>query len=463
MGHRRLFLRLDDITRIDRLHRRLHQPERHPGNPILSGDNPWEKVASLYGTVLFDVERRQFRMWYLTGPYADGEIQVRGRRSLGNITLLGYATSDDGIHWDKPRLGQLDVEGSTDNNLIDIGRTNCEGMAVLFDADDPDPERRYKGFYWEHGGIDTFREHEGRTIWGEGEGDGMWMSFSPDGIRWRDCGANPVLAMGSDTTQSLVRDPVTGKYVVFGRMNAGGRQVGRAESDDAVHFTEPGLVFAPDEIDEEGTQFYGMPLDLYEGIYLGMVWVYREGVDGTIDTSLATSRDGIAWERTLDRQTFLSLGPEGGWEDGMARISQRFLTVGDRIYFYYGGIQGAHTGRKYKQVTRAHQPALGLATLRRDGFVSMDAGEKEGALLTKPLRTDGAALHLNLCAPAGQAIAEITDDRGHALEGWTSGPVTGDSVDAVASFPRPLDALGDQTVRLRMRLRNASLFSYWFS
>jgi len=461
MPHRQLFLRLDGVTRIDRLHRRLHQPERHPGNPILRGENPWEKVASLYGTVLYDEERQLFRMWYLTGPYADGDIQVRGRRCLGNITLLGYATSSDGVHWDKPCLDQLDVDGSTANNLIDIGRTNCEGMAVLFDPDDSDPERRYKGFYWEHGGIDAFREHEGRTIWGEGEGDGMWMSFSPDGIHWRDCGANPVIAMGSDTTQSLIRDPATGKYVVYGRMGSGGRRVGRAESDDAIHFSEPRQVFAPDEIDEEGTQFYGMPLDLYEGLYLGMVWVYREGVDGTIDTSLATSRDGIDWERTLDRQTFLSLGPEGGWEDGMARVTQRFLPVGDRIYLYYGGVQGAHRGRKYKQVTRTHQPALGLATLRRDGFVSMDAGAEEGALLTVPLQIEGAALHLNVDAPAGQVIAEITDDQGRTLEGYTSAPVAGNSVDVTARFPRPVEALAGQTARLRLRLRQASLYAYW--
>ena len=65
------------------------------------------------------------------------------------------------------------------------------------------------------------------------------------------------------------------------------------------------------QIDEEGTQIYGMPINIYEGIYLGMIWVYREGVDGTIDTSLAMSRDGINWQRVLDRQTFLTLGESG--------------------------------------------------------------------------------------------------------------------------------------------------------
>ena len=61
-----------------------------------AGANPWEKMASLYGTVLRDPSDGLFKMWYLTGPYADGMIEVRGRQALGNITLLGYATSQDG-------------------------------------------------------------------------------------------------------------------------------------------------------------------------------------------------------------------------------------------------------------------------------------------------------------------------------------------------------------------------------
>ena len=184
MKNRCLFLNLDHITRMDRLYRRVHQPQRHPENPILKGESPWETVASLYGTGIYDPKENQFKMWYLTGPYIDSMIQVRQRQALGNITLLAYATSTNGVNWDKPILNQLDIDGSKQNNLIDIGRTNCEGMAVLYDPQDPNPDRRYKGFYWEHGGIDEFIQLDGQSIWGEGEGDGMWISFSPDGVRW---------------------------------------------------------------------------------------------------------------------------------------------------------------------------------------------------------------------------------------------------------------------------------------
>ncbi|MDE0325797.1 MAG: hypothetical protein OXN27_17920 [Candidatus Poribacteria bacterium] len=463
MEHRYLFLDLQYITRIERLYRRMHQPQRHPDNPVLRGENPWESVASLYGTVLYDPQDSLFKMWYLTGPYADGMVKVRQRDALGNITLLAYATSTDGVHWEKPILNQVDFEGSTENNLVDIGRTNCEGAAIIYNEGETDPARRYKGFYWEHGGIDIFVEYEGRTIWGHGEGDGMWMSFSPDGVHWTDCEANPVIPLGSDTTQSLVWDPKIQKYVVFGRFGAGGRKTARAESLDAINFSEPERVFACDEVDEEGTQIYGMPINIYEGIYLGMIWVYREGVDGTIDTSLAMSRDGIHWQRVLDRQTFLTLGEPGSWEDGMVRISQNFITHNDQIYFYYGGVNGPHTGRKFKQVERKHKTMLGLATLRRDGFVSLDAGETEGCMLTKPLTLDGRKLHLNTDASQGYVTVAVTDDTGVPLENYISHQSVGNQLDIEIEFNHSLEALKGKEVRLLFQLRNASLYSYWFA
>ncbi|MDE0318072.1 MAG: hypothetical protein OXM61_24590 [Candidatus Poribacteria bacterium] len=463
MEHRYLFLDMHHITRIEGLYRRMHQPQRHPENPILRGENPWESVASLYGTVLYDPQDSLFKMWYLTGPYVDGMVEVRQRKALGNITLLAYATSIDGVHWEKPILNQVDFEGSTANNLIDVGRTNCEGMAVLYDKNETDPARRYKGFYWEHGGIDTFIQHEGRTIWGHGEGDGMWMSFSPDGVHWTNYENNPVIPLGSDTTQSLVWDPKLQKYVVFGRFGAGGRKTARAESSDGIHFSEPILVLECDEIDEGGTQIYGMPINIYEGIYIGMIWIYREGVDGTIDTSLATSRDGINWQRVLDRQTFLTLGEKGSWEDGMVRISQNFITYNDQLYFYYGGVNGPHTGRKFKQVERKHKSMLGLATLRRDGFVSLDAGETEGYMLTKPLTLDGKDLNLNVDASQGYVAVTITDDTGTSLEDYTSERIIGDELEATVNFSRPLEAIEGREVRLRFQLKDASLYSYWFA
>src|SRR4051812_41149794 len=43
-----------------------HPARKHPGNPLMHADQPWEGwyVTAFAGTVLFDEDERQFKMWY---------------------------------------------------------------------------------------------------------------------------------------------------------------------------------------------------------------------------------------------------------------------------------------------------------------------------------------------------------------------------------------------------------------
>jgi hypothetical protein len=60
--------------------------------------------ASLYGTVLHESGR--FRMWYYSRDLSP--------RDTGYTC---YAESVDGIHWEKPELGLVEVQGSRRNNI----------------------------------------------------------------------------------------------------------------------------------------------------------------------------------------------------------------------------------------------------------------------------------------------------------------------------------------------------------
>ncbi len=62
-----------------------------------------------------------------------------------------------------------------------------------------------------------------------------------------------------------------------------------------------------------------------------MLWIYREGGDGKIDTQLITSRDGIGWTRVGDRATWLTLGDEDSWEGGMVRSVERIIRRGEKL------------------------------------------------------------------------------------------------------------------------------------
>jgi len=104
--------------------------------------------------------------------------------------------------------------------------------------------------------------------------------------------------------------------------------------------------------------------------------------------------------------------------------------------------------------------------LRLDGFVSLDAGAREGSVLTKPLVMEGKSLHLNVAAAEGAVRAEILDARGkRVLSGFSRSeclPVRGDRLNAELKWKRAeVSLLAGKTVRLRFILRNASLYAFW--
>ena len=291
-GVRQLFFDDALVESASGLTRTLHRPVKYPDNPVLKREKPWEALrVQVYGTVLFDPQEQLFKAWYMNIPaLPTKKISVNGQQRPGHATLVSYATSPDGIRWDKPDLGVVDFEGSKANNMVAPELYNPEGFAALYEPNDPDPERRYKAFYWDHG-RGPLMMWEGQEIYGEGKDDGMHVAFSPDGIHWKAYSGNPVLKFGSDSGQCVLFDPALKKYVAFGRFGAAGRKVARSESDDFIHWSQPQLVLTPDDRDGPKTEFYGISVDLYEGVYVGVLWMFwiEEGIVGPSTCSFATA------------------------------------------------------------------------------------------------------------------------------------------------------------------------------
>jgi len=454
-----LFLLEDGIERVEGLRRAVHPPRRHPDNPLVRADTPWERGCQVYGTALYDEAAKRFRLWYLTGPRDRGlrPLVVDGRERPPHTTLVAYAESRDGVRWRKPLLGLFPYDGDARNNLLPIGRDNAEGISVLPDPHDPDPARRWKALFWEHG-SGGWEVRDGRPFAKEGPTDGIWVAWSADGLRWSHHPGNPVIRRYSDTGQNLLWDPRLRRYVAFGRFGFG-RRLARSESEDFLHWSEPRLVLGCDAADGPRTQIYGAGIDLYEGLYLAMIWIYREGGDGKIDTQLAASPDGIRWTRVGDRATWLSLGAEGSWEDGMVRSAGRIIRRGEELYVYYCGIDGPHGRPGHPPVQRRYPVQIGLLTLPRDRFASLQAGDSPGAVTTRVLPLPPGRLRLNADASGGEVRMAIEEPSGRLL--GRSAPLSGDHLDAGPRFDGRLPAPGT-AVRLRFELRRAALFSYWW-
>jgi hypothetical protein len=109
-----------------------------------------------------------------------------------------------------------------------------------------------------------------------------------------------------------------------------------------------------------------------------------------------------------------------------------------------------------------------LATLRRDGFASVDADGSEGTLTTRLLRFSGKHLFVNVDAKSGELCVEALDATGQTIAPFTRAncnPVRVDKTLQQVTWKGAADlsALSGNPVRFRYHLTNGRLFAFWIS
>ena len=430
---------IDDflIDAKSNLARTYHAFDKYAGNPVMEADQPWEGPnVYLYGTVLPTEDHSGYRMWYHT-------------LSTGQAC---YATSTDGIHWTKPALDIISYDGSTANNMYTTIGSLVSVMHTPFNAD---PNRRY-------------------TFFGYGTG-GYMGAWSPDGIHWTGVPTNPLIT-GGDVAHAAW-DYLNNRYI--GYIKVGGyvnglkrRSVGFSETTDFTSWPVPYLIMVPDAIDDrwvtagtiQRTSFYGFCPFAYESMYIGFLWIFRatdaDGYnDGTIYVEVVSSHDGVHWTREEgDRPAMLPLGPDGAWDDSMVFTSTHPIKEGNTLKLYYGGFDDTH------MYPNNWHGKIGLATLRKDGFASLDAGAAEGTLTTRPLGGTNGPLHVNCNAAAGRLKVEVLDNAGQVVPGFGRDDCTAlqsDTTDQIVTWTGGSDLPATSApIRLRFILQNASLYSF---
>ena len=286
--------------------RQLHHPVRSEANPIMLGDEPWEKgmIECIGRPVLFDEDSGLFRMWYVAAWLEPGA-------PAGCRYLTCYATSHDGIQWEKPHLGQREWEGHGDANIIHCGREWMRRPNVIDDGSETDPARRFKMTYVDYPqGVDN--------------GVAIVPATSPDGLVWRP--SETPWFREQHNSNLLGWDERSASYVLFPRLVQDGRQgVGRATSPDFETWSDVEPAVVPDA-DEAHLQFKGMAAFHYEGLYLGMLWVF-EGEPRRSEAELTFSRDGVSWQRLFPGTAFLELGQSGEWDcENVLPVARRHPT-----------------------------------------------------------------------------------------------------------------------------------------
>lgn len=462
---RQLFVDSFLIESEEGVERVYNHPVKYELNPVLWPETeievhrPGNSVAlPKGGGMWWDAARQVFRLWYETGW----------------CHRIAYAESRDGVHWDRPAL---DVVPGTNRLLPD---QKVDSWSVIYDPDTQDESQRWK-----------LQVQPGANP----RPNALYVSA--DGIHWKGVGRTGLC--GDRTTAHY--NPFRRKWIYSVRGvprgwpgGYGGRNRSYFETDDFAdaHWTWPKDGEGRDPVNwlqadnrdlgdevtgQKKAQLYNFDAVAYESIMLGAFEVHlgpenhvtqNFGMPKITEILFAYSRDGFYYSRP-DRTAAIRAErwQSGKWDTGYVQpLGNLCVVVGDELWFYYGAFGGDptrlepdHNNNCYYNGMYDHG-CMGLAKMRRDGFVGLKAKGLTNAatVVTRPVRFSGSRLFANLDAPSGAVTVEVLDADGTSLAAF-----------AVARKNATKLALGDvgrfagRPVRFRFTLNRATLYSFWVS
>ena len=393
-GFRQLFLDDEALEHQRGLIRTMHRPTK--SGAVLRPDGKADGIRIQAGAAPVWVPKENvYKFYYMGFPYVAG----KGQWVLNEIGPA-VAVSKDGIHWERPKLGNVEWRGSKQNNRFYVLDPNLRWgdnrfVEVLYTPHDPDPARRYKGFL-------------GAT--------GRQPVASADGIDWKKVDAPRI---PSSDTSTLLYDELGKRYLAVVKSGTKyGRSAAVTFSKDFQKWTSPRLTFCTDQEDQviakrriaarlanpdmqnpifnfpepdepwspgkgnkpigpiDGEDFnqvgggenfniptwraetYKMSVFPYEGVYMGVVQLYYptgpaipawNNTVGYSEFQLAFSRDSQLrkenWTRLGKREPFLETSPlskglVGNYDRLQMSTFNRPLVMGDELWFYYTGYKG---------------------------------------------------------------------------------------------------------------------------
>jgi len=460
----RLFLDDSLIEQNDGSKIVIHPLERDLANPVFSKQYDWEGVGPLgTGTVLYDPHQKKYLMWY---PTWNGTMDYPA----------GYAESEDGLNWQRrPAFFPLDqpigIICLDPRKKPGEYRFFCMGFARQAGQLPPRAElmQSKDGLEWEPIAEKSWWDGPSdviNTLWDSQkqcfvtyhkiwrvtghrlDGEPVKLYFAgfdptPDGQGKMRVTGNTILPTREHVDIEMTYDPKAQDYGGGGFVTedfAMRRVIGRAESDDFIHWRNHQIVLEPDDDEPIDTQYYGMPVFEYQNLYIALPRYYRS-FSGVIEARFAFSYDGIKFT-IPDRKPVLSVA-QATWEQGMVFSSQFPVEINGRLCFYYGGFSVNHNDSNDHFTA-----AVGRAWLRKDGFASFHRGR----IVTKPFILDNRQLHINA---KGKMQIEALSLDGQTL---ATADFHDDSLDHRVQWSKPLP---QEPVRFSFNIGYSHLFSIW--
>ena len=442
------------------------KPDIYP-EPVVKPDSFCEgSGVSIYGSVLNDGGR--YRMWYQAWPEDwDG----------GDVSLVGYAESDDGISWKKPNLGIVDYGGKK-NNLCNLG---FHSPSVFIDPEAPSTHR-YRA---------TGYTRPNRVGSSEVTREGYFTAHSTDGLHWEMDSKEPRWEAG-DVITSIYHPgqqraiAALKRYYRLGsiprRSICGAELISNKWSDISCALT-------PDEFDDAAAisrgyasgDYYGMGMMPAGTGTVGFIWQFRHslprtadseaGVFGVVDVSLAyQSGRGERWLHTFGRKDFIS-HDDTSWGSGGIYTASCPVEVGNEQRLYFASTLHTHgwylssdwkvLENRKKELLKSGMCRIGFASWPKDrlfgfkadpeGIMELDLGK-----INKPVE-----LIINLKTEGnGRVRVELPGRKEYSLD--NSCPMSGNHLGAAVAWKAGsvIKPKGDGPLVVRIYAECAELYAF---
>lgn len=451
-GARRLLF-FDSDAIAERSQVTLLPPPLQKLGPVLRPDTAADSagVSAAMGCGITRLDNGRTRLYY--SSYSKSEPQ-RG---------TAMAESDDGIRWERPRLGQVRIDGQ------DTNRIAIEGLPDGAHLTQPSLVRLSDGRWRIYGWLGRSKPRILRYIAVESTDGIRWkavnvdepcllhpLELSPmggwswvDGPEcerlWKESGGGDLALL--EKVKRLRSNDATHTYLMPGggfemfsvwalpnRVGSGRRMehdnaramlrvIHRRTSEDGLIWSDPEMVLVPDEQDAWDQQFYYLAQYHIEGLRLGFAGRYRV-IDQDMDIEFLWSRDGRRWKRPM-RGPWLQRGPEGSFDSTMIYMPSHLIDRTDHWLALYSAVNMKHNRARLEGVKTLH--AVKIPRYRFAGLSS--EGGLSARIRTAPFVISSNRISLD-ASLQGSLRAELCDAFGRSFEGMTiadAAPLTGDS------------------------------------
>lgn len=462
---------------------------KYTGNPLMRLEDKTLTLGGKTRSIVIELITRQdgrYRIWY----------QMRGAKpglkpgpEYNKEAFIGYAESDDGIHFKPLHLKQIEFNGSRNNNIVPFPAPSGQKVRISGLLHDPlDADYPFKCIYYRPGkGVDLEpgvlsrtpdqRDRDFWLVWGIGR--------SKDGLSWEHPQHRHTLVRANPEHAKLHR-ALDGGLVISDQMSSPiAQRVTRSVKGwitydlETAHRIPDFLFTLPPHMCRVFREFSGPNWDgtFWVQPHLGLVCARKGptivGLNGYLygclgaetfaqvaDTGLCISSTGVDFQEVWPFRPFIPRGHRGSWDFGM--IGQReIVDDGDQTRFYYiGGDVGNFASTYLPGMASIPRDRYGYRIIK--GYRNYDKRPATGTIILKPLSLPDRpcfAVNVSHVTKNRTIRLEIADENGKPITGYTSDachPVTQDGLKQPVRWEhdRTGEELSGRTIQIRAELHS---------